>query len=370
MGLITKTVKVKWNSRIKKHYEELGYVYTKMGEEFEVKIEDLQKGSHAKVECFCDNCKEQLPWTYKEYNKYVKEDGKTYCNKCAMKLYGTEKYKKTRIKKGKSFEQWCIENDRQDILDRWDYELNGCSPKDVCYGTKRKYWFKCSKHVKHKSELKSINNLTNGQEGSIECNQCSSIGQYIVDNFGEEFLWRVWSSKNEISPFKVSCGSEQKFLWNCPDNKHNSFKRDCKNSKKYDFRCPQCIEEREESLIEEKTRLYLENLGYEVLIEHNCTIRPINPKTNRPLPFDNEIVLENGKHLIIEVHGRQHYEKGTYSKTEEELYQRKLYDRYKRIKCIQTGYYYLELPYTLFDKEETYKKIIDNKIREILEKEE
>ena len=41
MGLIIKTVKIKWNSRIKKHYEELGYVYTKMGEEFEVKIEDL-----------------------------------------------------------------------------------------------------------------------------------------------------------------------------------------------------------------------------------------------------------------------------------------------------------------------------------------
>ena len=41
MGLITKVVKVKWNPKNKKHYEKLGYVYTKWGEEFDVKIEDL-----------------------------------------------------------------------------------------------------------------------------------------------------------------------------------------------------------------------------------------------------------------------------------------------------------------------------------------
>ena len=49
------------------------------------------------------------------------------------------------------------------------------------------------------------------------------------------------------------------------------------------------------------------------------------------------------------------------------LHQRKLYDRYKRIKCIQSGCEYLEIPYTAFDKKETYKKLIDNKIKEILD---
>ena len=124
-------------------------------------------------------------------------------------------------------------------------------------------------------------------------------------------------------------------------------------------------------MIEEKSRLYLEELGYTVFTEHKCSIRPINPETNRPLPFDNEIILKNEKHLIIEVHGEQHYKiGGLYCKTEKDLYNRHSLDRYKRIKCIQVGYEYLEIPYTAFDKEETYKKIIDNKIREILEKEE
>ena len=142
-----------------------------------------------------------------------------------------------------------------------------------------------------------------------------------------------------------------------------------------EYRCPECSKERNESMIEEKVRLYLQKISNEVLTEYNCTIRPINPKTKQPLPFDNEIILENGKHLIIEVHGGQHYyitgENHRYLKEEQTpegyLHQRKLYDRYKCIKCIQAGYEYLEIPYTAFDKEETYKDLINNKIKEILE---
>lgn len=120
--------------------------------------------------------------------------------------------------------------------------------------------------------------------------------------------------------------------------------------------------------------MYLKRLGYKVKTEYSCTIKPINPKTNYPLLFDNEIVLKNGKHLIIEVHGEQHYnchfytikKKITKEEIEKKLHYQQVKDRYKRIKCIQAGYEYLEIPYTAFDKKETYKKLIDNKIKEIL----
>ena len=526
MGLVTRTVKVKWNPANRKHYESLGYIFTKYGEEFEADVNNLPKGSHIKVECFCDNCKKDLYWAYSAYNKYVKEDGKTYCSKCGTKLYGGENTRKTKLKNGKSFYDWCIENNRQDVLDRWDYELNDYSPKDVSYntnkkmwlkcnkhsehkselkninnfasgnggtmdckqcnsfaqwcidnnrqdildrwdydlnncspweisyGSRKKYWFKCDKHKEHKSELKNINHFTSGQEGSMSCKQCNSIaryildnfpnkkleevwdyekngdldpwnidkgsnkkywficqergyhgsyeiisntfysgarcpfcssikvhpldslGQYIIDNYEEEFLWKIWSDKNEINPFEISIHSKKRYWWNCPDNKHKSFERSCNESTRLEFRCPKCSEEKDESIIEGKTRLYLEELGYEVKTEHNCTIRPINPKTNYPLPFDNEIVLNNGKHLIIEVHGEQHYyrhfymtiKKKTKEEAEKELHYQQVKDRYKRIKCIQAGYEYLELPYTAFDKKDTYKKMIDNKIKEILNK--
>ena len=365
---------MKWNPKNKKRYEFLGYVYTKIGDEFEVKVEDLAKNSHAKVDCFCDNCKKPLPWDYQDYNKYVKEDGKTYCRGCAAKLYGVENTRKTRLKNGKSFYDLCIERNRQDLLDRWDYKLNSCSPEDISYSTSKKYWFKCDRRLKHKSELKRISDFTSGYKGSVECKQCNSIGQYVIDNYGEEFLWIIWPSKNKISPFEISIHSGKKVWWNCPDDKHESFERCCNSSIEYEFRCPECVKEKEESIIEEKTRLYLEELGYKVKTERNCTIRLINPKTGRLLPFDNEIILENEKHLIIEVHGKQHYNyhfyitrmKITKEEAEGELHKRKLYDRYKRIKCTQAGYGYLEIPYTAFNKKDSYKKLIDNKIKEIL----
>ena len=81
MGLVSKTAKVKWNPTIKKYYESLGYLYTKMGEEFEVNIDDLLKSSHVKGWCICDNCGCDLMPAYDNYNKTVKEDGKTYCQK-------------------------------------------------------------------------------------------------------------------------------------------------------------------------------------------------------------------------------------------------------------------------------------------------
>ena len=374
MGLVSKIVKIKWNSKIKKYYESLGYIFTKMGDEFEVNVEDLTKGSNVKVDCLCDCCGEPLIWKYQDYNKQVKEDGKTYCNKCASKLYKGENIRKTKLKNGKSFYDLCIERNRRDLLDRWDEELNGCSLKDVSCNTNKKMWFKCNRYPEHKSELKNINSFANGCEGSMDCKKCNSIAQYIIDNYSEEFLWIIWSDKNEISPFEVSIRSNKKVWWNCLNDKHESFKRSCDKSVIYEFRCPKCIEEKEESIIEEKVRLYLEELGYEIKTEYSCTIIPVNPKTSYLLPFDNEIVLENRKHLIIEVHGIQHYKlQGKNSKylkkrktPEEYLHQRKLYDRYKRIKCTQAGYEYLEIPYTAFDKKDSYKKLIDNKIKEIL----
>ena len=321
------------------------------------------------------------------------------------------------------------------------------APNEINYGTHNKYYFKCNKYKEHKSELKNINSFTSGQEGSIQCNQCNSIaqyildnfpnkdlyeiwdkekngdlspwsidkrshkkcwficqekdyhgsyesrcsdfsrghrcsycsgrkikhkdslGQYIIDNFGEEFLWKSWSDKNEMSPFEVAPNSNKKYWWKCVDDKHKDYKRNCNSSIEREFRCPNCSKELKNSIYEDKVKSFIEKLKYEVKTEYDCSLIPINPKTGYPLPFDNEIVLKNGKHLIIEVHGEQHYFiDGYYTKTEEELHKRQLKDRYKRIKCIQEGYEYLEIPYTAFDKKDTYKKLIDDKIKEIVDK--
>ena len=92
----------------------------------------------------------------------------------------------TKLKNGKSFEQWCIEKNRKDILDRWDYNLNNYKPNELSYSTNKKIWFKCNNNI-HKSQLKSIAKLTSDKFGSINCKYChdfqSSKGESCISSF-------------------------------------------------------------------------------------------------------------------------------------------------------------------------------------------
>lgn len=243
--LLSKTTKVKWHGRNKKWYELKGYQFTKLGDEFEVKVEDLTHGGKSLVEvkCDCENCKNPYlkPIQWYVYLQCVKEDGKYFCNKCATEIFAKNKSNRTKLSKGKSFEQWCLENNRQDALDRWDYELNNCEPNKILYGTNKKYYFKCPRGI-HNSELKNISSFTSGQEGSVYCNQCNSFAQWGIDNLGENFLEKYWDyDKNKVSPWEISCGSSSEKIWvKCQEKDyHGSYKITC-NDFSHNHRCSYC----------------------------------------------------------------------------------------------------------------------------------
>ena len=82
--LISKEIVVKWNSKTKKHYESCGYIFTKMKDEFVVKVEDLLDGSQEVVLVECDYCHDKYT---KHWCKYLKENKYSYihkdsCSKC------------------------------------------------------------------------------------------------------------------------------------------------------------------------------------------------------------------------------------------------------------------------------------------------
>ena len=459
MGLISKIAIVKWHPKNKYWYVNRGYVFTKFKDEFEVNIEDLTKASKAmvKVKCDCQTCTTPITklirWV--DYLKSVKEDGKYYCQKCVKTIVCKEKTLKTKLKNSKSFEQWCIENNRQDVLDRWDYELNDCKPSEILFSSRKEYYFKCENKL-HFSELKHIDSLTGNQQYNINCKQCNSfaqwsidnigddflekywdyekntvdpweiargckkkvwikcqeknyhgsydincvefingcrcnycntngkkvhpldsLGQYIINNYNEDFLKSIWSDKNKKSPFNYAPNSNKKVYWECPESKHKRYYRSILSSNSYKFRCPECSKERKESLLQEKVRLYLTDLKYVLLHERNCNI--IAPNINSTfknkkglMPYDNEISNLN---LIIEVNGMQHYRITNYTimsaekkniTPEEEFNYQQLKDKYKRDYALSKGYFYLEIPYWTDDKEKTWKKLIDDKINEII----
>lgn len=353
------------------------------------------------------------------------------------------KNKIPKCKKCNSFGVWCVENNKLNILNRWDYKLNNISPFDVSRSSDYKAYFKCERNL-HESEAVVLYSILS--KNTIKCSKCNSIAQYLIDTYGFDALekywdyekntispWKInkgsskdiwikcqkvnyhesyktfantftkginfcpycnnqkihyldslgyiypivislWSDKNEKSPYKYSPMSSQKLWWKCPEGKHEDYLRSIYGSQKCNFRCPECTRERNESILQEKVRLYItEKYGYKLNHEYNCTIIPCNPKYNGNqghMPFDNEI--EDLK-LIIEVNGEQHYNTKAYSgiwgnkklTPEQQLHKQQLHDRYKKYIAYINGYNYLEIPYWTDDKNETYKKLIDDKIKEI-----
>lgn len=87
--LLTETVMMKWNSKNKKRFVDLGYKYTKMRDEFEIKVSDLSDGSNVTVEVQCDYCGKIYT---KHWDHYIHENRDCYVHKdccCDCKVLKT-----------------------------------------------------------------------------------------------------------------------------------------------------------------------------------------------------------------------------------------------------------------------------------------
>lgn len=66
------------------------------------------------------------------------------------------------------------------------------------------------------------------------------LGDYIVNNYGRDFLNKIWSDKNDISSFCVGYGSHKKMWFNCPNGIHEPELRAVSNARIRGFKCRQC----------------------------------------------------------------------------------------------------------------------------------
>lgn len=179
------------------------------------------------------------------WENYIKtlKNNKYYCHKCALKLFVHAQSLITKLKASKSFYDWCIENDRQDLLDRWDYDLNKCNPQTVSFGTEHKYYFKCPKEL-HKSELTKITYITNNTNKQVKCSYCNSFAQWGLDKIGQDFLIKYWDwEKNEeegIDPWNIAHQWNNKVWIYCQEKSyHGSYPIQCCDFVKGN-RCPFC----------------------------------------------------------------------------------------------------------------------------------
>jgi len=156
-----------------------------------------------------------------------------------MELISKEKVE-NKIKKSNSFHDWCIENNREDVLDRWDYDKNEKTPYEITHGTNKKYYIKCENGV-HVSELKKISNFVYGQEASIKCFKCRSFAQYHIDNTDSDFLEKYWDyDKNKVSPWDISPNYTRDIYIKCQKKDSHGSYRMTGNNFKGGQRCSFC----------------------------------------------------------------------------------------------------------------------------------
>ena len=114
MPILTKTVKIKMNTKTVEYYKSLGYkiplkkasknyqkTYNKeyvydFNTPIEIKVEHLTKGCKANIEVVCDFCKENtIIVSYQTYHRVVEKTGNYVCKDCAKKkqqLTSLQKY--------------------------------------------------------------------------------------------------------------------------------------------------------------------------------------------------------------------------------------------------------------------------------------
>lgn len=335
------------------------------------KISGNDDGSNEPWKQFTRGSKKQV-WVYCQKHKYhiykttcmqiSKSSGCPYCQGIKVHpLDSIAQYIINMYGKESLYVYINKEKNKEDNINPW--KLNKKS--------ENKIWFNCINKNYHIYKM-SCRNFYKGSR----CKYCGrtkyvhpldSLGEYLKENN----LLDLWSDRNKKSPFEYTKGTEKKIWLKCPCEKHKDHYQQVKNAMTSNFKCPKCIKEQTESLIEEKVRLYLESLNLgQVLHEYDCTLVPINPKTKYKMPFDNEIIINNTS-LIIEVNGSQHYYIDGWGENNKifkinKLHKRQLYDRYKRIYAKIKGYEYLEISYRDIQNNDNYKNIINDKINKII----
>ena len=108
----------------------------------------------------------------------------------------------------KSFYDWCVENNRMDLNNRFDEKRNGCTTKDVGYKSNLKWWFKCPREL-HECEQYVMSFITRDPGRILLCRKCNSVAQVVIDRFGEDYLWSHWHNSNSLNPWDISAGSNR-----------------------------------------------------------------------------------------------------------------------------------------------------------------
>lgn len=128
-------IPIKWTTRNKKYYEDKGYKYTKLGDEFFIYLKDLPENSQMRVHviCDCEDCTDKDVFTpYRNYNKIVYKNGLYRCKPCSFKENMRLRDEKSRRRLYDLYLMKCSEKGCTPLTSYDDF--NGCDTyvKYIC----------------------------------------------------------------------------------------------------------------------------------------------------------------------------------------------------------------------------------------------
>lgn len=86
-----------------------------------------------------------------------------------------------------SFKEWCNDRNREDLLNRWDYEKTGFGPEDISYASGKPVYFKCPKGI-HESELRYVHRITcKSDQNDFKCKECLKEYPILKDITGNTY---------------------------------------------------------------------------------------------------------------------------------------------------------------------------------------
>ena len=117
-----------------------------------------------------------------------------------------------------SFYDFCIKNNKEYLLEEWDYDLNqGLAPSKLSYGSNKKVWWKCS-YCGHLWKT-SIYHRTIKNSGCPQCYHSKRKSFCKQDNLAitHPNLVTDWdqSRNGELFPYMFTKNSRYKVWWKC-----------------------------------------------------------------------------------------------------------------------------------------------------------
>lgn len=143
------------------------------------------------------------------------------------------------LPKKSTFKQWCEQNSRQDLLNRWDYEANIYGPDEIPHYNSRPIHLKCPKG-KHPNSIYITMNITGSKKNKCLCPYCNSIAQTLLDMYGDNGIKDHWSEKNTEDPWTVPRGTTKKYWFKCTKNKSHPDYLQAVSSTTSGCGCPYC----------------------------------------------------------------------------------------------------------------------------------